>query len=223
MERGLRPDRLETLPTAPDAPRIFKHWLFVFTRFKNAIEGGEDSYLGLLANYLSPENFELISDCTTFTDALKILKDAFIQPINEVVARHRLSTHKQESGETVDEYLRSLYKLSVDCNFRSVSAEAYRDEYVRDAFISGLCSQNIRTRLLENKTLNLAEAINQARALEVALKDSLSYDILKTNISVASAESHEPEKLARCSVESDTTFDPISAAVRKKNELLFLR
>jgi hypothetical protein len=54
--------------------------------------------------------------------------------------------------------------LSKDCNFSQVTANQYRDEAVRDAFITGLLSTNIRQRLLENKTLNLQTAFDQARA-----------------------------------------------------------
>ena len=114
MERGLRPDRLDILPTAPEAARVFKHWLFVFSRYKASIEGTSDSYLGLLANSVSPENFEIISECTSFDDALATLKNAFIQPANEVVARHKLTTRKQSAAESIHEYVRALQKLTLD-------------------------------------------------------------------------------------------------------------
>ncbi|XP_066950829.1 uncharacterized protein [Macrobrachium rosenbergii] len=123
MERALRPERLDILPTSPDAARVFKHWLFIFSRYKNATEGTNDVYLGMLANALSPDNFELISDCSTYDDAIAKLNKVFIQPANEIVSRHRLATRRQMSGETIDEYLRALHKLSVDCNFKDVSSE----------------------------------------------------------------------------------------------------
>ncbi|XP_066945262.1 uncharacterized protein [Macrobrachium rosenbergii] len=150
MERALRPERLDILPTSPGAARVFKHWLFIFSRYKNATEGTNDVYLGMLANALSPENFELISDCSTYDDAITKLNKVFIQPANEIVSRHRLATRRQMSGETIDEYLRALHKLSVNCNFKDVSSEVYRDESIRDAFIAGISSHHIRTRSSEN-------------------------------------------------------------------------
>ena len=120
MERGLRPDRLDVSPNSPDAARVFKHWMFIFRRYKNTVEGNNDDYLGLLANSLSSENFELISDCSTYDGAILKLKNAFIQPANEIVARHRINTRRQNAAETIDEYLRVLHKLSVDCNFKNV-------------------------------------------------------------------------------------------------------
>ena len=50
-------------------------------------------------------------------------------------------------------------------NFKPVSAEVFHNESIRDAFINGLQSNLIRQRLLENKTLNLQAAFNQARSL----------------------------------------------------------
>lgn len=57
--------------------------------------------------------------------------------------------------------------------FQKISAEVYKEEYVRDTFISGLTKARIR--LLENTTLTLDDAYNQARALELAEQQSASY------------------------------------------------
>ena len=221
MERGLRPEKLEVLPTSPDAARIFKHWLFIFSRFKETLEGSSDACLGVLANSLSSENFEIIADCDTYDGALEALKRVFIQPANEVVARHRLSSKKQSSGESIDEFLRSLYKLSVDCNFRAVSAETYRDEYIRDAFISGLSSLNICTQLLENKSVDLSTAVAQARALEIASKDSLSYDALKYPCSVVATQETAAKISSEISSSSDV-LDDICSSIDNKKTMLFL-
>ncbi|XP_068231900.1 uncharacterized protein [Palaemon carinicauda] len=73
-----------------------------------------------------------------------------------------LATRRQQSGESIDEFLRELHKLSKDCNFQPVTAEQYRQELVRDAFINGIASVFIRQQLLENKSLNLKTAHSQA-------------------------------------------------------------
>ena len=46
---------------------------------------------------------------------------------------------------------------------------------IRDAFINGLKSNHIRQRLLENKTLNLQTAIDQAHSLDVAQQSSTMF------------------------------------------------
>ena len=68
-----------------------------------------------------------------------------------------------------------MKQLSSDCNFKAVTADTCEDEAIRDAFISGITSQPIRLRLLENKTLDLQTAITQDRSLEAAAKNCESY------------------------------------------------
>ena len=57
-----------------------------------------------------------------------------------------------------------------------MSAENYRKQYVRDAFINGISSAHIRQRLLENNELTLDAAHQQARSLEQAQSQAASYE-----------------------------------------------
>ena len=57
-------------------------------------------------------------------------------------------TCKQQQAQSLDDYLQKLKQLAKDCNYRSVSADVCRSEAIRDAFISGLLSTSIRSRLL---------------------------------------------------------------------------
>ena len=45
-----------------------------------------------------------------------------------------------------------INRLAKDCEFEDVTAVQYRDDMIRDSFINGLCSSEIRQRLLEHKT-----------------------------------------------------------------------
>ncbi|KAK4322446.1 hypothetical protein Pmani_006786 [Petrolisthes manimaculis] len=106
------------------------------------------------ADFLRP-----ILDCTTYDEAIKTLQTVFVKPVNEIFARHQLSTRKQQPGESVDQFLQFLKLLSRDCGFKAFSATVYAQESIRDAFISGLSSSVIRQRLLEKHTLTLDEAM----------------------------------------------------------------
>ena len=77
-----------------------------------------------------------------------------------------LATRRQQTGETLDDYLQALKTLNKKCNFQSVTAVKYCEEYIWDAFIAGLQSNQIRRRLLKNKTLDLKTMFDQARALD---------------------------------------------------------
>ena len=85
------------------------------------------------------------------------------------------SSWVHESKKHPNLYYTQRTKLSKECNFTDVKANEYRDEAIRVAFISGMISNAIRQRLLENKTLNLEGAVTQARALETAQKNSEVY------------------------------------------------
>lgn len=80
-------------------------------------------------------------------------------------------------------------------------AEVSRDSYIRDAFIDGFSSPCIRQCFLENKTMNLQTAHEQAHMWEMARKYSPSYTQPETiNAAMASpqnlAQSVPPQSLA---------------------------
>ena len=107
----------------------------------------------ILTNFLSPTVYELINECSTFENAVTVLKSAYVKCTHEVFSRHLLSIRKQQPGESLDEFLQVLKTLSKDCNFESVTAEQHKNEYIRDSFISGLQSNSIRQRF-RGPTLN---------------------------------------------------------------------
>ena len=172
----------------------------------------EINKLTVLINYVSSDVYQLFSEAQTFDEAVTILKALYVKTPNEIYARHALSTRKQQPNESIDEYLQVLKVMSKDCNYVQVSASQYRDEAVRDAFISGLQSSLIRQRLLENRTLDLETACNQARSLESAKKSSDSYLITQTpNLAAASTT---PQ--SNSDVVSELTEKAASAATSKK-------
>ena len=175
MEKVLRPQRFDTNPNAQDAARSWLHWFATFQNFVAAIPNEEVNKLKVLVNYVSADVYQLFCEATTYEEAIELLKNLYVKVPNEIFSRHKLATRKQQSGESLDEYLQELKSLSKDCNFRSVTSNQYRDEAVRDAFIAGLLSTNIRQRLLENKTLDLQTAFDQARALDTAQRTSETY------------------------------------------------
>ena len=164
MDTFLRPGHFDPIPNARGSD---KGWQHCFTNFLTSITEYEPNSLNVLINYVSPEDFEYIADCTDYESALETLESLYITPKNEIFAQHLLATRRQQAGESLDEFL----LLSKDCNFKAVSAENYQKEMIRDAFIKGLLSQHIRQRLIENTTLDLDAAYKQAGSLESAQRN----------------------------------------------------
>ena len=112
-------------------------------------------------------------------------------------------------GESLDTYLQNLKRLSVDCNFTAVTSLVHKEEAVRDAFIAGISSNEIRQRLLEDHNLSLQNAFDKARSLEIAQKNAQAYftnstQLINSSKSIASINSE------------DVSFDEHVAAVIEK-------
>ncbi|CAC5404524.1 unnamed protein product [Mytilus coruscus] len=175
MHKYLRPERLDA---NPDSPTAAKEWFHSKRTFTNLLtSAGEDApdKLIMLINFVSPRVYEYIGECETYDTAIALLEAVYVRPKNEVLARHLLITRRQQTVETLDQFLQELKILANDCNFQPVTADKYKEEYIRDAFINGLCSQIVRQRLLENKTLDLKTMFDQARTLDLAQRSNEVY------------------------------------------------
>ncbi len=185
MDKILRPERFDADPSASGATKSWIHWKRTFENFLAVLLDENIDKFRVLTNFVSPTVFEFIEECTTYEAALETLDNIYVKLTNEIYARHVLATRRQQTGESLDEYLQAL-KV---CNFQSVTAAKYCEEYIRDAFITGSHSNQIRQRLWENKTLDLKTMFDQARALESAIQSSESYAALKPfNAAISSLE-----------------------------------
>jgi len=182
MDKLLKPKDLDVLPTDSNAASVFKYWIATFESLQ-AVETGQEAIdpsvevnrRGLLVNFLTPSAYQYIEDCETYEAAVAELKRVYVKTKNNVFAGHLLATRRQLPGESLQQFLQVLKTLSKDCSFRAVTAEQYRWEVVRDAFINGLASAAVRQRLLERADLSLEAALEQAYSLERAQQQSSSY------------------------------------------------
>jgi len=133
-----------------------------------------------------------------------------------VFARHILATRKQQVGESLQQFLHALKVLSKDCSFEAVSAEKYREDLVRDAFISGLASSAIRRRLLEKDDLSLVAAFEQAFSLDRAQQQSTTYATC-----VAFGERTIPPDPCKNVKEVETTTDVVAISAKPARKVCF--
>ena len=178
MDRVLKPQRFETDPDDSSAGKQWNHWFQTFKNFLASIASATTTdamKLSVLTNYVAPNVFEYISDCSTYAAAVTTLEEIYEKPKSEIFSRHLLQTRKQNPGESLDQFLHALKILAKDCKFSAVSAADYKAESIRDSFINGLSSGYIRQRLFELKDLNLQTAFENARSLEMAHKHAGSY------------------------------------------------
>ena len=202
MDKYLKPARFSCDPNASGADKQFKHWLRTFQNFIKTIKtatptsttastgtettenntttttsttSADDLKLTTLTNYVEANVFEYIQDCNSYDEAIETLTKIYVKPVNEIYARYKLSTCQQADGESLDTFIQNLQRLSKDCNFKEVTAEEHRRGYVRDAFISGIRSREIRQKLLENTDLSMDDVFLQARTLHTAHTNAAQY------------------------------------------------
>ena len=171
----LKPERLDLDSNSPTAAKEWKYWLRTFNNFIAECGNGAPDKYRTIINLITHNVFDYVEDCVDFDSVVKTLQNLYIKTPNEIFARHLLANRRQQSGESLDEFLQQLRKLSIDCNLKDVTAEQYREELVRDSFINGLSFPLIRQRLLENTTLSLEQAYTQAISLDLAQENADAY------------------------------------------------
>ena len=179
----LKPIRLYVDPSSQTAPKQFKPWLKVFSNF---IAGyvcqapGQDGQpqvdkLRISFAYVSADLYEFVEGCETYEASTDKLRSVNTKTPNVIFARHVLATRKQKAGRKLARFFQQLHVVSKACNIQAVTAEEYRKELVRDAFINGISSHVIRQRLLENSELTVERAFQIACSLETAQQHSEAY------------------------------------------------
>ena len=81
----------------------------------------------MLTAHLTAPPYKLIQEETTYETAIEMLQKLFIKPRNEMYARHLIATARQNIGESIDEFVLCIDKLSQNCSFTAVTAIEYID------------------------------------------------------------------------------------------------
>lgn len=108
--------------------------------------------------------------------------DPFIQPYDvivqkleefyepaplEIAENYRFYQKKQSEGESVQQFVAALHKLSIHCKFGD-----YLKTALCNQFVFGLLNKKVQARLLEKKDLNFDEAVKIAITMELSEKSS---------------------------------------------------
>ena len=109
----LQPEKLTIDPNSYLAEDEWKFWLKTFTNFVEVFSRRENTVhkLKVLTAHLLAPIYKLISE-ELRTSAITALQNLFVKPKNEIYARHMLATAKQDTGESVDEFILRINKLS---------------------------------------------------------------------------------------------------------------
>ena len=178
MDKILKPTRLGIDPNSSSATKEWRHWKRTFTSYvrryitTTTSENVDEDRLAALVSCATPEVFEYFDHCETYAEAEATLEQLYVKQPNDIFARHVLQIAKQKPNQTLEDFRCTLVKLAKDCDFKDVTAAQYKDDMIRDSFINGISSSEIRQRLLEHKTLTMKQAFDQAVTMDDAKRDN---------------------------------------------------
>ena len=88
---------------------------------------------------------------------------------SKIVIAERFHFHRRSQGpeETVSEFLAELRRLATHCSFGNFLSDA-----LRDRLVCGLRSESVQRKLLSQRELTLAQAVDIAKGMEAATRDS---------------------------------------------------
>ena len=178
-----KPLVLTTLPSEPKATRAYERWLRVFNAYVSTCgHASEEQKLGVLASALDDDVYFFINSCNTLEDALQKLAELYGKTGSPLSNNYALATRIQAPNEEVSEYIAALESMSKNCSFK---LEEYTEAGVREyvllgTLIRGLRSEEIRTKILEDHDINYKTAIERAKAMAKASKESRHFKINST-------------------------------------------
>ena len=119
-----------------------------------------------------------------FKDLRQALTNHYAPTPSVIVQRLRFNSRNRKSGESVAEFVSALRALSEFCEFK----ENTLDEMLRDRLVCGIDDERIQRRLLAEKELTFARALELARAVETAGKNT---EEIKASKALGTAEGAE--------------------------------
>ena len=125
---------------------------------------GTDAY-DILSDKLAPEE----PDSKDYEEIVKMMNMFYDPTPVEISEVFRFQCRKQTEGESVQEFLHAIQKMSIYCGFGEFLKRAQRNQ-----FVCGLTSKRIQGRLLESRGLTLEKAVDIAVSMELSEKDANS-------------------------------------------------
>jgi len=174
MAMGLRPpDRFTPAAGAGNASQSWKKWLEQYDNYMLASEKHEKDdkiQVATLLTLLGPDALDVYRSFG-LTEAekndIKIVKRKFegyyTPKVNETYERYKFLKRRQAGGEKFEVYLAELKNLISTCQYHP----SENDKILRDQIVTGIHSNAVREKLLDQDKLTLDKAIELCRSNEV--------------------------------------------------------
>ena len=117
--------------------------------------------------------------------------------------RYKFNSRSQESGETIDQYVTILRKLSESCEFGTL-----KDSLIKDRIVLGVNNQKTRERLLRVPDLTLGKALDVVRSAEVTEQQmrEIDSDTSVHGVGRGRSKEHEPKEVTNSNQAIETNY-----------------
>ncbi len=123
----------------------------------------------LLVNFIGAEQFRLLKKLTapkkpsevSYVDLRRLMRDQYCKRRILLKERDSFYSRRQQSGESLLTFNTDLKDLADRCEF-----DTHLDEMLRDKFVLGINSEDIRRRLMVEESLSHKKAVDMATAIE---------------------------------------------------------
>jgi transposase InsO family protein len=181
-----------------DDGQSFINWITQFERFLRISRPADQDKLDLLLLYCGDKGAryyneiawptlsadDLQSGISEYSRAVSFLRSKFVTTKNVLSERIKLSKTRQKPGQSLADYVSDLRTVVAYCDYPT----NFEDEALRDAFVSGLCSDSITqavcrsfaTAAKTGRPFSLADAI-QSVEIEMQAQDAASPHISVNN------------------------------------------
>ena len=105
--------------------------------------------------------FENAGDKLKLNPVLKKFEKYFNPRSNTAIQRHKFFTYRQAEGQSFNDFVTELKKLSADCEF-----DVLKDYLIKDMIICGVTDNGIRNRLLREPKIDLKKVVELGHAAE---------------------------------------------------------
>lgn len=152
-------------------PGHWPRWLQRFERFRSAsglIKQTEEEQVNALVYFMGDNADEIFSSFNLSAEhqkkydiVIKRFTDYFIVKRNTIFERAQFNKRVQGEGETVNDFITSLYSLAEYCEYG-----ALHDELIRDKIVVGISDKRLSEKLQLDSELTLSKAMEQVRLSE---------------------------------------------------------
>lgn len=172
----------------------WNRWLQHFEGALGVFRVDAGSRVAYLLHYIGAAAFDVLCNridpedpCSQSYEQIAAYLQEFYDPAPlEIMENFRFHQRKQEEGETIQQFIAALQKLSIHCRMG-----AYLKIALRNQLVFGMASKRIQSRLLEVKDLTFEKAMQMALTMELSEKGGVQ---LQSKSTVDKAECLQTDK-----------------------------